>query len=135
MNGYPLRGMLILSRFDRDLAPTANYATTKVVGTDTIDGHEVYIVRGTFKDPSYTERLFFDRQSGLLLRRVTFQRTLFGFLQDISNYSDYRDVQGVKMPFTILRSRPGQALRVKFDKIEFNSPIDNSKFTRPASGQ
>lgn len=135
MNGYPLRGMLILSRFDRDLAPTANYATTKVVGMDSIDGHEVYIVRGTFKDPSYTERLFFDRQSGLLLRRVTFQRTLFGFLQDISNYSDYRDVQGVKMPFTILRSRPGQALTVKFDKIEFNSPIDDFKFTRPAGSQ
>jgi hypothetical protein len=135
MNGYPLRGMLIVSRFDRDLAPTANYATIRVVGTDTVNGHEVYVVRGTFKDPSYTERLFFDRQSGLLLRRITFQRTLFGFLQDISNFSDYRDVQGVKVPFTVLHSPPGQVSTIKFDKIEFNLPIDDSKFTRPVGGR
>jgi hypothetical protein len=71
----------------------------------------------------------------LLLRRITFQRTLFGFLQDISNFSDYRDVQGVKVPFTVLHSRLGQVSTVKFDKIEFNLPIDDSKFTRPVGGR
>lgn len=132
LSGYPLRGLLLASRFDRDLSPAANYSTTKVVGTDTINGHDVYIVRGTFKDPSYTERLYFDRQSGLLVRRTTFQRTLFGFLPDTSDFSDYRDVQGVKIPFTIQRLRPGQASTVKFESVQFNVPLDDSKFARPA---
>jgi len=135
MTGYQLRTVLIGARFDRDLAPTANFANAKVAGTDTIDGHDCYVVRGTLKDSAYSERLFFDRQSGLLLRRTTYQKTLFGPLPDTSDFSDYRDVQGVKVPFALVRSRPGQAFTVKFDKVEFNVPVDDSKFVRPAGGQ
>src|SRR5947209_3339938 len=137
MNGYQLRSVLVAARFDRDLAPTAGFTNARVTGTDTIDGHDCYVVRGTLKDPSYSERLWFDKQSGLLLRRTTYQKTLFGPLPDTSDFSDYRDVQGVKVPFSLVRSRPGQAFTVKFDKITFNAPIDDSRFTHPpaAGGQ
>lgn len=137
MNGYPLRSVLVASRFDRDLAPAAGFTNARVTGVDTIDGHDCYVVRGTLKDPAYSVRLWFDRQTGLLLRRTTYQKTLFGPLPDTSDFSDYRDVQGVKVAFTVTRSRPGQTFTIKFDKIAFNVPIDDSKFTHPpaAAGQ
>ena len=135
-NGYTLRTILMTSRFDRDLAPTTAFTNSRVTGTDTINGHDCYVVRGTLKDPAYSERLWFDKQTGLLVRRITYQKTLFGPLADTADYSDYRDVQGVKVPFTVMRSRPGQTFTVKYDKITFNAPVDDSKFIHPpAAGQ
>lgn len=130
-NGYTLRTILMTSRFDRDLAPTTAFTNSRVTGTDTIEGHDCYVVRGALKDSAYSERLWFDKQTGLLVRRITYQKTLFGPLADTADFSDYRDVQGVKVPFTVVRSRPGSTFTVKYDKIAFNAPVDDAKFSHP----
>jgi hypothetical protein len=78
---------------------------------------------------------FFDQQSGLLLRQMTI-RSLF--LQDVPeqvDYEDYRDVEGVKLPFTVRTSSTNPnnpvALR-KFTEIKLNPAVDETIFAMPA---
>lgn len=130
--GAELAAMKINSRFYRDLTPAAVLASTRVIGTDMVDGHECYVLRGQYPDSDFSERLYFDKQSGLLLRRATIQRTLFGPLVDTTDFSDYKEVQGVKVAFTTKRTTAENVLTRKLDAIEFNQTVDDAKFARPA---
>ncbi len=52
-------------------------------------------------DPNTTTKYFFDTQTGLLLRELTTVRTILAPLPEQVDFEDYRDVDGIKLPFTI----------------------------------
>lgn len=132
VSGPELAGMRLQARFDRDLVPTADLSNPRVTNTETIDGHECYVVRGQHSDNrDFSEWLYFDKQTGLLLRRRSAQRTLFGPVADITDYSDYKEVQGVKVAFTTKRTTTETQFTRKLDSIEFNKAVDDSRFARP----
>jgi hypothetical protein len=86
------------------------------------------------------ERLFFDTQTGLLLRKVTVVPTAGGNFPQEVDYDDYRDTgSGVKIPFTIrlIPGTLGNSLAVvstiKVQKVQDNVAIDSAKFAKPAS--
>ena len=134
LSGIQLRSLIANARFNRNLMPTAGFARARVTGSETIDGRDCYVVRGTLADDHFSERLYFDKQSNLLVRRIAYQRTLFGPLPTMYDFSDYRDVQGVKLPFAVKNTQAnGATLNFKIDKLEFNVPMDDSKFAKPAS--
>jgi hypothetical protein len=133
LNGLQLRTLIVNGRFDRSFMPAAAFTKSRVTGSETIDGHDCYVVRGQLADDHFSERLYFDKQSGLLLRRISYQKTLFGLLPTTDDFSDYRDVQGVKVPFAVKSTQPSAVADYKADKIEFNVPVDDSKFSRPAA--
>ena len=67
------------------------------VGASAIDDHEVRILQGTNpRQPPIN--LYFD-ESGLLVRMLRFADTPIGRVPTQIDYSDYREVSGVKMPF------------------------------------
>jgi photosynthetic reaction center cytochrome c subunit len=133
IDGPDLAGLRANSRFDRDLAPTADLPNARVTGIETIDGHECYVIRGQHPDKNFSERLYFDKDSGLLLRRVSARRTLFGPLADSSDYSDYKEVQGVKVAFTVKRTTPETSFTRKIDSIDFNKPVGDEGFAKPVA--
>ena len=102
-------------------------------GKDKIDGRDVFVLRATTAD-NKRERLFFDAQTGLLVRRVLSTPTMIGVIPQQVDYDDYRDVDGVKMPFTIKISALDQnyTATLKFTEIKLNVPVDDAKFNKPA---
>jgi hypothetical protein len=81
-------------------------------------------------------KLYFDAQSGLLLRLVRYAETPLGNNPTQIDYSDYRDVDGVKVPFIWAVSRPGNHFTIQIEKTQQNVPIDDAKFAKPpASSQ
>ena len=48
-------------------------------------------------------------------------------------FEDYREVDGVKLPFSRRWSRPGFTFTQKFDEIKHNVEIDDARFAKPAS--
>src|SRR4029453_3736027 len=74
-----------------------------------------------------TEQLHFDRETGLLLRRSVSTRTAFSPLAEQIDYGDYRDVSGVKMPFTIRYATWNEVQLEKFTDIKVNVPIDDAR--------
>ena len=105
----------------------------EVVGTDKFANHDAYVVKATRPDQK-RERLYFDSESGLLLRRVTEMNSKIGVIPEETDFDDYRDVEGMKLPGTIrlsLIDTQNPTSTRKIDKIEFNTPIENSKFDKP----
>ena len=75
----------------------------RVVGKDQIDGHDVVLVRMAL-DEGINALLAFDAQSGLLRRQTLNRPTFLGPDPEQTDYDDYRDVGGVKVPFLVKTS-------------------------------
>jgi hypothetical protein len=75
--------------------------------------------------------LYFD-EDGLLVRTVRWSSTSVGTVPTQTDYSDYRDVAGVKMPFhTVVTWTNGQNT-IELKEIRPNVTIDAARFARPA---
>ena len=106
------------------------YAQMAVAGSDKIGDKEVWVVRATTASGG-RDRLFFDKQTGLLLRRATFSPTVLGFFPYQVDYDDYRTVDGVKIPYLVKWSIPGRSWTQKVTEVKQNSAIDDAKFASP----
>jgi photosynthetic reaction center cytochrome c subunit len=76
--------------------------------------------------------LYFDRQTGLLARELRFSETPIGRVPTQIDYSDYRDVNGIKFPFRIAYVWLDGRDSIVLDEVKTNVPIDEAKFGRPA---
>ena len=103
-----------------------------------MNGRDAYLVVGVPQGEK-PESLYFDTQSGLLLRKQTVLPTPIGDSPFQIDFDDYRETgSGVKVPFLIHMSpanartelAPDATLRVI--KVEDNVAIDNARFARPA---
>jgi outer membrane lipoprotein-sorting protein len=110
----------------KDLFPKMAYA-----GKSKVDDRDAYIVEASTADGA-TEKLYFDVESGLLVRR-DFERVTIddGIVLFEMDYDDYKDVDGLKLPSTIRRKTPDYALTYRFSEIQLNVPIDDAKFNKP----
>lgn len=104
---------------------------------ETIDGKQAVVITGR-PYPDVTEQLSFDRETGLLLRRVILTGSGgVGFnimnLPEQIDYSDYRDVGGLKVPHTVRHATWNQVTTQKFTDVKINAPIADTIFAKPAA--
>jgi len=97
----------------------------------TIDDRDVQVVQGTSAGGSRV-KLFFDKESGLLVRLVRYTSTVVGVIPTEIDYSDYREVSGVKMPFHWIVTWTGGRSNIVLSEVQTNVAIDPAKFGRPA---
>jgi len=95
-----------------------------------INDRETNVVQGTTANGG-TATFCFDAETGLLTRLVRFSNSPVGRLVTRVDYSDYREIAGVKMPFkwtvTWLDGRSTYALT----SVQPNVTIDASRFAKP----
>ncbi|MDP9322825.1 MAG: hypothetical protein M3P13_04260, partial [Acidobacteriota bacterium] len=105
---------------------------------ETVDGKPAVVLTGS-PYPDVTEELAFDRESGLLLRRTITSGTAGGFgimaLGEQIDYSDYRDVSGVKVPFALRHSTWNAVTTEKLSDVKINAPVADTIFAKPAPQQ
>ena len=96
-----------------------------------VGDREAFVMRGTREGKALT--LFFDAESGLLLRKLEVSPTVLGGIPEQTDYEDYREVDGVKLPMTIKSySVIGNNTGVrKFTEVKHNVSIDGALFTAP----
>jgi hypothetical protein len=75
--------------------------------------------------------LYLSQQSGLLIRLVRYFETPLGRNPTQIDYADYRDAEGVKVPFRWTIARPGGRFTIQVDQVQQNVPIDDGKFAKP----
>jgi len=102
------------------------------VAKATIDGRDVQMIQGTGSGSSRV-KLFFDKESGLLVRVVRYTETAVGVVPTQTDYSDYREVAGVKMPFRWTVTWTDGQSTTELSAVQPNVPIDAAKFAKPAS--
>jgi photosynthetic reaction center cytochrome c subunit len=77
-------------------------------------------------------KLYFDAQTGLLLREMRYADTALGYNPTEIDYADYRDVDGVKVPFRWTLARPGGRFTIQVESTVQDVPIDDARFAMPA---
>jgi hypothetical protein len=108
--------------------------TRPLVGSSSIDDKDVAVVQGTTNGGRSSIKLYFDKQSGLLVRQVRFADTIIGRVPTQVDYSDYREVAGagVKLPFHVITTWTDGRSEVQLASVETNIAIDAAKFRQPA---
>ena len=97
----------------------------KVQGRDAI----VLVLTPTTGSPI---RLFLDPQTYLVFRTATTVNSpqLGGDVEQTTELSDYRTVDGVKVAFRVVTSNPAQTLTIAMTKVEHNVAIDDAMFVK-----
>jgi hypothetical protein len=98
--------------------------------TEKVGDHAATVVWGTSKGQPPV-KLYFDPQSGLLLRMVHYTDTALGLNPVQVDYADYRDADGVKTPYRWTIARPNGAFTIQLDDVQDNATIDAARFERP----
>jgi photosynthetic reaction center cytochrome c subunit len=107
------------------------FSQVETEGTEKVGDHDAYLVVGK-RDGKPPLRLYFDEQSGLLLRLVRYGETPLGLLPTQIDYADYRDLNGVKTPFRWTLARPSGQFTIQAKDMKQNVPVDDVKFAKPA---
>jgi hypothetical protein len=90
----------------------------ELMGRADLDGRVVFVVD---TDGRETHRLYFDAETGLLVR--------YGYNRKAM---DYREVDGVLLPFRVEYSRKGGASTFHLDSVVHGAALDDSLFAKPA---
>jgi len=107
--------------------------TNPRVGSSSIDDKDVAVVQGTVNGGRSPVKLYFDQQSGFLVRQVSYADTIIGRVPIQVDYSDYRDVAGagVKLPFHVITTWTDGRSDVQLTSAQTNVAIDAAKFRQP----
>jgi len=93
--------------------------------------HSVDVVQGT-GPRNMLVTLDFDRQTGLLLRELRYGNSPIGRVPTQIDYANYRDVNGLKLPFRITYAWLDGRDSIVLTDIKTNVAIDEAKFGKPA---
>jgi len=107
------------------------YKEFKVSPGEAIDGRPTVLVSATTSvHPPL--RLYFDKETGLLLRLIRYADTPLGKNPTQIDYADYRDTGGVKIPYRWTLARPNGVFTIKVDEVQQNVSIDEKLFVPPS---
>lgn len=95
----------------------------------TLEGHEVYVVQG--RATGILATFYFDKQTGLLTRVIRYANSAVGRVPTQIDYSDYRAVAGVMMPFKWTFGWVSGREEYTMTDYQPNAAIDPGKFARP----
>src|SRR5204863_868040 len=85
-------------------------------------------------DDRRRQRLFFDTATGLLIRRQILTRVPVGEVPQQIDFEDYRDLGGVKFPFTVRVSLvdPWSSATRRYSEVHLGAKVDEKLFQPPA---
>lgn len=95
------------------------------------DTENVWVLVGSAPGRS-TVKLFFDKETGLLVRLVRYEKTVIGTNPIQVEYSDYRDAGGVKVPFKWTTTWTDGQDFVELSDVQPNAAIEAARFSKPA---
>ncbi|HEY3971733.1 MAG TPA: c-type cytochrome [Candidatus Sulfotelmatobacter sp.] len=110
------------------------FSELQAQGTEKVGDRKAYVVVG-MRTGNTPIRLYFDEQSGLLVRLVRFADTALGWLPTQIDYADYRDANGVKIPYRWTLARPSGRFTIQVSDVKQNVPVEDAKFVKPAAEQ
>jgi hypothetical protein len=115
-SGFALGSARLDSDFHKQLKLKEIYPGLFVQGREKVGDREAYVVR-VMIGSLLIEQFYFDTQTGLLVRKGN------------TYYEDYREVDGVKLPFKIREEAlSGLGITFTLTEVKHNVEIDDAKF-------
>jgi outer membrane lipoprotein-sorting protein len=115
--------------------PLLNYkasgATVELGGKEKVGTRDAFVLVFTPKTGP-TNRLFFDAETFMAVRMmVKVEVPQMGELEQTSDFSDIRDVDGVKVPFSVKSSSSAQSFTIAITTVAHNTKVDEAQFSKP----
>jgi hypothetical protein len=103
----------------------------KVASIEKIDGKDAVKVIAT-SEVLPKALLWFDVQSGLVVRLTRYSATPLGLNPTQIDYADYRAADGVTVPYRWTVARPSGQFTIQIDEAKQNVPVDDKTFEKTA---
>jgi hypothetical protein len=130
--GPQLAVVLRESQFNSDLRWKELYEKVETQGKGKIDGKDAWVVKITPKAGAPMVR-YYDAETFLLLRSDMTVNGPQGEFTLKTSVSDYREIDGVKVPFQLTQGLPMGTMGMRVSEIKNNVPIDDAMFAKPAA--
>jgi hypothetical protein len=130
LKGSELAALTADADFYRDLRIRELYATTTLLGKTKSGFRELYVVQAVPRGGA-AEYFYFDVETGLLFRRDTTRQTSEGMVRAEMYYGDWREVDGIRLPFSITQSMAQMTLAFTVEEVKHNVPLEEAVFRRP----
>lgn len=107
------------------------YPKMTVTGKEKIGDRDAYEIEAAIPEGGAPTRMYFDTESGLLLRVISENHDADGVTQYSEDYDDYRDVDGVKIPFTSHQTNGDTTYTMTISEVHHNVELDDTEFAKP----
>lgn len=107
------------------------FTKMEVKGKEKVGSYEAWMIEATPAEGA-PEKLFFDVNTGLLVRQDAETDSPQGKMMVETYLDDYKVVDGIKIAHSMKNVTPMFAISMKFTEIKHNVEIDDAKFGKPA---
>jgi zinc protease len=118
--------------FYHQLDMRKHYSKWKVTGTEKIGDHDAYALEATASTGD-VDKMYFDTKSGLLVRAITTVHSPQGDQVIQADLSDYRDADGIKLPFSVRQSSAQADYTITFTEVHHNVDLADAQFAKPVT--
>ncbi|MCU7495968.1 MAG: insulinase family protein [Ignavibacteria bacterium] len=127
ITGTSLNDLKLESTLNLLLEPEKFGITSQLSGIEKVEGKDAYRIElqaGT--DKKWTE--YYDVDSGLKLRQIKSVAAPMGTATQTVDFSDYRNVEGIKYPFRLRQTLGSQQMDMQVTSIKVNNNLKDSIF-------
>jgi hypothetical protein len=103
-----------------------NGVTSALAGIEKVDGKDAYRVNNTLGTVAWSD--FYDVASGLKVQSISTMKTPQGERSQTSALSDYKAVDGIQFPMTMMQQSPRGPMTLSVDKVKVNKGLKDSEF-------
>lgn len=128
--GEELAQAKLTSDFYREANLAKLFSKMELKGIEKVGADDAYVVVA-MPDNLPAETFYFDTKSGLLVRQDTTSITPEGKMPGKTFFEDYREIDGIKVPFKTRSILPQAEIITTFTEIKNNVAIEDSKFAKP----
>ncbi len=107
------------------------YSKLTFSGTEKVGDRDAYVLEGTAPAETEPDKMYFDAQDGLALRIVSTRHTPDGEAKIEEGFSNYRPVDGLELPFTIVQTGGSADFTIHIGEIRHGVDLDDSEFAQP----
>ena len=120
------------ANFYHPLELQKNYTKLTISGIERVNEHDTYVLVAE-REKGAPDKMYFDVQSGLMVRSVNQRYTPDGLTEFQADVEDYTALDGVKLPFTVRQSGGGSAFVIHFTEVQHNVQLTDAQFAKPAA--
>ncbi|MBN8578757.1 MAG: insulinase family protein [Cytophagales bacterium] len=124
-------GLKEMNLFDALIVPELALARMNIKpslkGVENVEGEEAYVVEYAFPAGGKITN-YFSRKSGLKIQSVVYVKTPQGEVSVPYQYQNFKEVNGVKFPHTLIQSMGPMKLKFEMTAAEANVALDDSLF-------
>jgi zinc protease len=107
-----------------------NYTKMTVTGIEKVNEHDTYVVEAT-REKGAPDKMYFDTQTGLMVRSVNQRYTPDGVTEFQADVDDYTEVDGVRLPFTVRQTGASATFIIRFTEVHHNLQLADAQFAKP----